>query len=250
MTRTTATVMVAVCLMLGIAEGHIRGPLYGPHYVPDAPRVAPAEVGSYDAIHTVAVLSGAGLQLELEERGAGSTKKNVLDIAAWQLDDRIEATVRNALKSRFRFVAVGYDRTSLARLRAGRAHVDQYNTFLGGLPANGADAFLVVRPNTTGGIALQTAANGNTILWVDFEIDVVDAHSLKVIARSTARVQPPGADHPNFPGLIVDKKFALDRSLTLSAERREELRVLTDEMLKVTVSETLRSLKLPAAAGG
>lgn len=217
---------------------------YSPTYRTEAPKLPEPVIGSYQAIHTIAILSGLGTRFDLERRGVAAKKQDTLDITAWKLDERIETIVRDGMPGPYTFAAVSYDRSKLAPLRASTSYADRYDAFLKELPANGVDAFVIVRPNSAGGIALQTVEQRDTILWIDFEIDVVDAHSLMVIAKSTARVQPPGAAHPNFPGLVLGKEFALGGSLTVSADTQEKLRILTNEMLAVTLTETLRSLKL------
>jgi hypothetical protein len=248
MKRMLTAALAAVVLFAPAALPAIRGYQFAPAYRPDAPKLPEPVIGSYEAIHTVAVISGIGTQFDLERRGHATKKQGALDIAAWKLDDRAEAAVRNAMPGPYTFLIVPYDHAALASLSATAANAAAFEAFLKALPANGVDAFIIVRPNSIGGLALQSVEHGDTILWVDFEIDVVDARTLQVIARSTARVQPPGAPHPNFPGLVLGKEFVLDGSLAVSAENREKLRLLTDEMLAVTISETLRSLKLGAGS--
>jgi hypothetical protein len=235
--------VIAAAVMCVSATSSIRGYQFAPDYRADAPRLSEPVIGSYQHIRTVAVLSGIGGRLELERRGDAGKNIATLDISAWQVDERVEATVRNVLHPRFRFVRAALDQNLLAGLREGPKSIDVY---LKALPAQDVDAFVIVRPNGNAGLALQTVQHRDTILWVDFEIDVVDAHTHAVIARSTARVQAPDTPHANFPGLVVGSDFALDRTMTLNADQKEKLRGLTNEMLTLTLTETLKALKLAA----
>jgi hypothetical protein len=250
MKRFLLAALAASLALTPTALSGVRGYQFAPAYRPDTPRVPQADVGSYDGIHKVAVLSAIGMRFDLQDQGALETKNGTLDVAAWRLDDKVEAAVRRELGGRFTFADVPYERAKLAPLRADTQHLASFEAFLKSVPAAGVDAFIVVRPEADGGLALQTATSRNTILWTSFEIDVVDAHSLKVIAKSTARVNPPQASHPNFPGLVVGKEFQLDRSLAVSSEKQEKLRFLTEELLNVTLAETIRSLRFGSPAAG
>lgn len=248
MKRAILAVFVAAFVLAPHAAASIRGYQFAPSYRPETAKPAPPLVGNYTGIHTVAVLSGVGQHFELQDRGAGGIKTGNLDIAAWKIDERVEAIVRNALKTRFRFAPSVGDRASLAALPAAAAQNARFADFVKTLPAQGVDAFVIVRPNAPGGLALQTVLHHDTILWTDFEIAVIDARSRAVIARATARVQPPNHSEANFPGLVVGKEFALDRSLNLSADQQEMLRLLTKDMLTVTLTETLAAIGLPGPA--
>jgi hypothetical protein len=251
MKRFLLAALAASLALAPAALSSMRGPpIYAPAYRPETPRVPQADVGSYEGIHKVAVLSAIGMRFDLQNKDPLETKNGTLDIAAWRLDDKAAAIVRRQLGGRFSFADVPYERAKLAPLRADDKHITSFEAFLKSVPAAGVDAFIIVRPEADGGLALQTTKIRDTILWTSFEIDVVDAHSLKVIAKSTARVNPPQASHPNFPGLMVGKDYQLDRTLAISPEKQEKLRYLTEELLNVTLPETIRSLKLGAAPTG
>lgn len=235
-----ALAFVASCIP---AQAHMHGYQFAPSYRPGAPKVAPAVTGDYSGIRSVAVLSGLG-NLELEISGPAGKRTGAMDIRAWQIDDRVEACVRQALKDRFRFVNVAYDRRALAALRGDVAHAGRFAGFLKTVPAGGIDAYVVVRPNAIGALALQSIVHRDTILWTDFEIDVIDAHTQAVIGSASARVQPPGTTNANFPGLVVGRDYALDPALQLDPRKIESLRLLTDEMLSATVIETLAAMGL------
>jgi hypothetical protein len=235
--------LFALVLVCAPASAGIHGYQFAPQYRADAPRIPAPVTGNYTGIRTVAVLSGLG-DFELEMRSPAGKRISAMDVGPWQVDDRVEAAVRLTLKDRFRFVRVAYDRRWLAAARADLAHAGRYDAFLRSVPAQGIDAFVVVRPNAVGGLALQTIAHRDTILWADFVVDVIDARSLAVIASATARIQPPGGTRANFPGLVVGRDYTLDAALRVDNQHREDLRRLTDELLTATLSETLAAMGL------
>lgn len=244
MKRVLLAIMAATFALAPAGSAAIRGYQFAPAYRPETPRRPEAEVWSYDGIHKVAVISAIGTRFDLQLRGPLDSRSGSLDISAWQIDDRAEAIVRKALAGTFDLTRASCDRTALAALRADSAHEEAFKAFLRTIPANGADAFVVLRPERAGGLALQSTLYGDTMLWVSFELDVVDARSFETIARATARVASAGAAPPNFPGLVVGREFQLDRSLSLGPEKQEKLRILTGDMLRETVAATMAALRL------
>ena len=243
MTRFLLAALAALILFVPATSAHIRGTQFAPVYTPQTPRVPDAEVGSYDKIHNVAVLSGVGMTFELQSRGFFTPKNGTLDVAAWRLDERIEATVRNYLRGRFTFVNIAADRAKLAAIPTTAQHQRQLESFLKTLPNQEVDAFILVRPDSQSGIQLQSVRHGDNILWARYEMDVIDAHSLKLIAKSTSRLQLREGARANFPGLVLGKAFEMDETLALSPEKQEKLHTLTLELLNSTLAETIRSLR-------
>ena len=78
-------------------------------------------------------------------------------------------------------------------------------------------------------------------------MDVIDAHNLKIIAKSTSRLQLRAGAPANYPGIVLGKNFGLDRTLTLDPEKQVMLHGLTLEMLNATLVETIRSLRFDVA---
>jgi hypothetical protein len=220
------------------AAARIYGYQFAPAYRPGPPPRPATVLGDYRRIRTVAVLSGLG-DLELAWRSPTGQRTSRLAIAAWSLDDRAEAVVRQTLKARFRFVRVDYDHRALAAMRT-----DRLTAFLRTVAAADADALIVIRPNAASGLALQTTANRDTILWADFVVDVIDSRSLQTIAHAAARIEPPGDARSAFPGRVVGHDYILDRTLTIAPATTEALRPLANELLAAALSETVIAMGL------
>lgn len=218
--------------------------VYIPVYIPVGPPMVPgADVGSYDKIHTVAVLSAIGTKFELEKEQFLSPKDGTLDIASWQVDQRVAETLKKYLGGKFTFTDVPYDPAKLAPILPTIWHAGQLATFLKTVPNDGIDAFIVIRPQGESGIQLSSGRYGQAVLWVRYEMDVVDAHTYKTIASSTSRLQFREGTAPQFPGRVLPDSFKLDDSLTVSAENQEKLHTITGQMLEYTLVETIRSLQ-------
>jgi len=231
-------------LLLLAPEAFARGGgatyVYIPIYIPP-PQVPAADVGGYDKVHKVAILSaiGTGMTLDVQHFLAPATGK--LDISAWNLDAHVAATVKKYLGGRFNFVDVPYDAAKLAPILPNWWHAGEMAKFLKTVPNQEVDAFLVVRPQGDG-VELQT--NGNrTVLWVNYEMDLIDAHTYKTIASSTSRLQFRQGTLPDFPGRLVGDEFKLDDTLKLAPEKLDKLHTLTEQMLEYTLVETIRSLQ-------
>jgi hypothetical protein len=245
MKRLLLTALAASIVLTPAALPGVHGRAHAPAYVPPLPRVLDAEVGSYDKIHNVAVLSGIGVRFDLQYENHYAPKTGSLNVAAWRLDDKATAVLRRSLRGRFAFVDVPYDRALLASLRPTAPHAAEFENFLKSVPNQNVDAFIVLRPDSQSGMQLQSIHHGETVLWVRYEMDVIDAHSLKLIAKSTSRLQLKKGAPPNLPGMILGDEFKLDDTLAVSSANQEKLRLMTLETLYVSLLETMRSLKLP-----
>lgn len=238
MKRIVFAALAAAVMLAPEAAAGIRGYATAPRYVPDAPKVEPARAGSYEAIRSVAVVSAVGDTLALQYRAPTGTRNGALDVATWKLDRMVEAYVRSALAGRFR-IAPATDPMQPASLGA-----DSVEAALKTAASRNIDALVVIKPGRGTPVELQTVEFGQTILWVDFEMDVIDAHSRAVIAHAAARLNPPGADKPRFPGLIVGRDYQLDRTLALAPQKQANLHLLTQELAAAALSSTMESLKL------
>jgi hypothetical protein len=235
---------LAALLMLApaaLARGHVTY-VYVPIYIAP-PQVPAADVGGYDKVHKVAILSaiGTGMTLTVQHFLAPSTGK--LDVSAWNLDEHAAATIKKYLGGRFSFADVPFDAAKLAKILPAWWHAGEMTKFLKTVPNQDLDAFLVVRPQEDG-VELQTGGYGNqTVLWVKYQMDLIDAHTYKTIASSTSRLQFRQGTLPDFPGRVVGDEFKLDDTLKIAPDKQEKLRTLTDQMLEYTLVETIRSLQ-------
>jgi len=236
-------VMPAAVAKGGGGGGHGGGVTYYsiPIYIP-APQVPGADVGGYEKIHRVALLSAIGTGLALQNDHFLLPKTGTLDISSWHVDDQVNATVRKYLGSRFAFSDVPFDAKKLAPILPSWWHAGEMAKFLKTVPNKDIDAFIIVRPDTASGLLLETAGYGTT-LWVRYEFDVIDAHTYKQIAQSTSRLLFRQGALPSFPGRMVPAEFKLDDTLTVGADNQEKLRTWTSQMLDYTLLETIRSLQ-------
>jgi hypothetical protein len=220
------------------ARGHATY-VYVPIYIPP-PQVPAADVGGYDKVHKVAILSaiGTGMTLTVQHFLAPATGK--LDVSTWKLDDHAATTIKKYLGGRFSFADVPFDAAKLAKILPAWWHAGEMAKFLKTVPNQDLDAFLIVRPQGDG-VELQT--NNQTVLWVNYQMDLIDAHTYKSIASSTSRLQFRQGTLPDFPGRVVGDDFKLDDTLKLAPDKQEKLRILTDQMLEYTLVETIRSLQ-------
>ena len=221
------------------AGGHY---VYIPIYIPVTPQVSQATVGSYNKIKRVAVLSGIGSQLELENWNPLVPDDRELDISAWGVDDKVKQTVEKYLGSKFSFVDIAYDRAKLAAFRPTIWHAGQLSGLLKSLPSSDVDAFLVVFPDAMSGIQLESGQNDQVVLWVRYVMELIDAHTYKTISSASSRFQIREGQ-PQFPGLVVGDAYKLDKSMTLAPDKLEKLHKLTTDMLDVTLVETIRAMQ-------
>ncbi len=209
------------------------------------------------------MISAIGQHLALSRSG-WTTDSKTLNIADWTLDDLVVADVKALSKDRFSFKDVPYSAPSLAAIPNGPFNNSKQalKTFLGALPRNGVDAFVVIRPDleygAPGSEGLGIEANSNMfgedllpVVWVNFEIDVVDAHTLEIVGKAYSRAQIREGGAPSFAGFVLEKSFSPGRDLELSDAQREAFRRVFGRFIHVTLVETLRvmglGLTLPGA---
>ncbi len=246
---------VAAMLLAGPADAHGGGGHGGGYYggvifVP-APQLTAAAIGNYEKIHTVAVLSAIGGTLKLMKTGFFTGNSKTQDISAWNMDDLVTSTLREFLGSRFVFKDVAYDRASLAAIPNGplensKSDVQKYLT---GVSSDGIDAFIVVHPDLEKGcpgleglsiVTDQLATN----LWLNYEIDIVDAKSHEYIAKVSSRVQVREGVPPSFPGLVMPPALTPAADLVLTDTQNTLLHHIMEHDLPLTLVETIRPLAL------
>lgn len=215
------------------------------------PELPDAEPGDVTAIKTVAVISAIGQTYQLQNvAGFWGLKSKTEDIAAWNLDDLAVETVKKLLSARFAFKDVGYDRLALARIPNRPMHRSEsvLKTVLSQVPTDGLDAFIVLRPDLESHGGEQGLAYGSgqtlTVATADYEIDIVDAHTLKVLARSYARVRTGADGSVGFATLYLGSDMRVEDNLAITDDQRARLRGEFSRLIDLSVLETLRSLSL------
>jgi hypothetical protein len=217
------------------------------------PQLSGANPGDYSKIHTVAVISAIGDSLTLQHLSFLDTTTKSLDTRSWKIDDLVDAVLQKYLGSRFAFKAAEYNRAALAAIPNGHLSVSTkpFAQFLTTVKSDGVDAYFVVRPDVEAdgrpdvqGTALVTAASSLPVLWFNYEIDIVDAHTLATLAKVTSRVQLRRGVAPSIPGFILPQLLNPAQDLTLTPQQNNLLDLSIVHDLPITLVETLRPLSL------
>ena len=202
----------------------------------------------------MAVLSSLGAQLTLYHHNYWSPRTAPLDISAWKLDTEIEETLRKYLGGRFEFVHMDFDPTSMLALPTRLMRETKTIELLKKLPNPGVDAYILVRPAQTmdmfaanQGLSLDLVAGRNT-LWANFEIDVIDAHTLRYISQSLGRTATRENEPLHFPAIEMPYGFWLGLDAPpMSQARQEVLHKYVQQMVTLSLVETIRSLQFGVA---
>jgi hypothetical protein len=238
----------------GHGGGHVT---YVPIFIPGSsvPEVPPAKVGDTSQIHSVAIISAVGQTMTLGSIGWFNTRTS-LPIADWKLDDLVDATLRKHLAGRFTFVDVPHDSAALAALPDGSLDSAKSpgHAYLAALPAQGVDAFIVVRPAGddlsfhVAGLSLDASGiPGRPSINANYEIDIVDAKTLTVISRSFSRVTLRQGDIEHFASLLGTTDVNLQPKQTPTDVQRATMKAEFSHLLSISLIETLRSLELGVA---
>lgn len=223
-------------------------------FMATAPELARPAVGNYGPIRSVAVLSAIGSQVTLINSYFFSTKTKKLDAAEWQIDGLVEKAIKTYLGDRFEYHDIPFNHRSLETIPNGPLtnSLGKVRIALQGVQKDDIDAFIVVRPGweiddqKAGGLVL---ANGDTppIVWANYEIDIFDAKTLETVGHATSRIQLREGNMPSFPNLLGSRNLKLSDELQPSEKQIAELRAMTERVVKVSILETLRALKIDAA---
>lgn len=250
-----ALLPAAPALAHGGGGGFVAVPVYMP-----APQLSGANPGDYSRIHTIAVISAIGEKLTLQHFSFLDVFTKPLDIRDWSIDDLIAAVLKKYLGARFSFKSAQYDRAALAAIPNGHFSVSTkpFEQFLTTVKSTGVDAYFVVRPDVEQdgrpdiqGIALMmqqsgllSQANGMASLWFNYEIDIIDAHTLKTLAKVTSRVQLRQGVPPSIPGFVLPPVLDPAPDLSLSTQQEHLLHLTVVHDLPITLVETIRPLAL------
>jgi hypothetical protein len=202
------------------------------------------KTGSYANIHKVAIVSAVGSIFRLSNT-IGWGKHATLDIADWHIDDLAAATVKKYLGGRFEFVDVNFDHDAVITLPTRMSRETKTKAFLKQLPDPGIDAFLLIHPSQdsdmTGPEGLALGNDGETRLWANFEVDVVDAHTFEFIGEVQAHLQTPEGKHV-YAAFAEAPGFWFDPGTPLTPGKKDWLRKQTEELIPRALVECLRAL--------
>jgi hypothetical protein len=229
--------------------------VYVPVYMGDAgpPVVPAAKTGDYSGIKTVAIVTAVAQRLTLGSKALLSSHKDI-DVSDWNLDPVVEATVAKYLSGRFTVKTIPYDRAALAAIP--NSHFDSNSDkiaddYLSKLPADGIDAFVVIRPDAempgpiTDGLSLDSSGGYylRPVEMASYEIDIV-ARDGRKIAHSLSRIATRKGAAEEFPVLFAPPGLALTDKDTPSKLQRAMLKNEYARLLALSLRQTLRSLNL------
>ncbi|HEY1632094.1 MAG TPA: hypothetical protein VGF56_12330 [Rhizomicrobium sp.] len=221
--------------------------------------VPPPRIGDYSQIHTVAIVSAIGNTLELEHQGFLDSASKKIDISGWGIDAAVEADLQRYLAPRFAFKQVSFDRAAIEQLDNGKmaSGDSDLREKLAAIPHDGIDAFIVVRPDVEGdmwgpqGLALAAPTNSEPrpLAWADYEIDIVDTHTMKTIGHASSRMLVAGGGMYAFPGMHQGPELALGSDLNPTPAQlsvmRQKFTLLTSLTLTSTVNDLGFNVPLP-----
>lgn len=236
------------------------GVVFVPIYIPGgaAPMHMGAQTGDYSRIHTVAVVSALGTNLTLTNDAFMGPVSRSVNVDDWKVDDELTGLVRGYLGSRFTVKDIAYDHAALAAIPNGRmdTSTSAVTDYLRKLPADGVDAFIVVRPDLNYkspgviGLALENGSSmtgSRPVVWANYEMDIVDARTLTVLGHAYSRVRLREGEPDSYSGLIADKFLVLKDDEALDAKKRDLLHAYVSRLLNASAIETLRALQIGVA---
>jgi hypothetical protein len=229
-----------------------------PIFIPGAAAAAlpPPQTGDYSQIHTVAVISGVGQNFRFQTAASGIFgRSNTIDISDWKLDAFATSIIRRYLSTRFTVKDVAFDRGALFALpnggwTASSESSEALRKFMTSVSTDGVDAFVVIRPDlvrsvsNNGIVGLGLQRGDLPIEWLNFEIDIIDAHTLQQIGACYARAQIREGTGPQLPGFIMPANRDVGDSLTPTPAQLSLLKTDFELGLQNTLTETLRALRL------
>lgn len=250
--------LAGILLAMALGGGAHAAAVFIPIVIPIPVQVPAPEKGGYSKIHTVAVLSAAGVNFTLQNNHFMGPKTGHLDIADWKIDDSVAAAIHQYLGNHWAIKDIAYDREQLGAIPNGPLDYSapKLRHYLGSVPSDGIDAFIVVRPDLeyqAPGLTGLGLENGNGIgdpapvVWANYEIDIVDAHSLETVAKAYSRVKLREGAKDSFAGLIADNTLKIGDDFALNDGQRAMLRAYVAHLMTASLIETLRSLELGIA---
>ena len=176
-----------------------------------------------------------------------------MDISSWGVDAQVENELTRYLGSRFTIKHVEYDRAGIEGLENAKGALDSVAALrdkLRVIPNDGIDAFIVVRPDVEGdmmgaqGLNVENRSDMRPVEWANYEIDIIDAHTLTIIGHARSRLQTRAGGVIGFPGLYRNDGFVVDGKSTPTAAQLAQMQKGFASLVPMTLVSTLRSLNL------
>ena len=221
----------------------------------------PNDKAPYAQIKTVAIVSAIGDQIEFDHVGAmfgaGRSSDRPLPAPAdWQLDEKVEAEIKDAVSRRFTIKDTGQGRAALYAAPPIDTSVPLRKTLDQLAPRADIDGYIVVlkytRPIddiTATGLGLAnrgTLGKSFSFMFAQYAILLVDAHSLKVLAVGFAQMSPK---FPSTQPVLLESDYLWPDQP--SAARPPQLALIhtdLDKMLDDGIPETLLWMRLTGKA--
>jgi len=166
----------------------------------------------------------------------------------------VEDIVSHDLATRFTVKPVAHDSAALAAIPNGFYDMSSgkaLQAYLAALPDHGVDAFVVVRPDaekgtpTTPGLSLDATGGGaRPIEQANFEIDVVDSQSGRVISHAFSRAADRQGVAEQFAAFYGSADARVMPNTVPSDAQRIRMKKDFERNVSLAVRETLRSLNL------
>jgi hypothetical protein len=240
----------------GGGGGHSSGShsYYMPVYVGGmGPMLPPTTVGNTSSIHSVAVISAIGQSLTLGNAALLATH-STLSIADWNFDRGVEDIVSRDLAGGFTVKPVAHDSAALAAIPNGfydTSSAKALQAYIAALPDHSVDAFVVVRPDAetgtpnTPGLSLDATVGGTKPLeQANFEIDVIDAQSGRVISHAFSRAVDRQGLPPQFAMFYGSAEARVMPNTVPTDAQRAVMKKDFERNISLTLRETLRALQL------
>lgn len=226
-------------------------------FLPEPPRhvLRPAAVGDYSSIRTIAIVSLLGPELHMRNpRSIFGVKTSTLDIRDWQLNEWNVHALHHFLGARFivKDLPPGATDSIDPAALAEDLNVDilargaVYRRYVESIPHEGIDALVVIRPmpGFKSGLMLQSPWGGPPTYFASFIVDILDLRHFLVLGSAPSRLQDAPGDNPTVAIDILDGSYAMDSSFTLPPEKREKIKAAFTSLVRRSLIETLRSLKM------
>ena len=212
----------------------------------------------YSAIHTVSVISSIGDKVNLSFGNMWGTATKEMPIQSWNIDALVETRLRQYLSGRFTFKDILYDRSALAKIPNTPFSFSntEYSEFLKSIPANGVDAYIIVRPDLeyhqpgVAGLGLWNADNFakpmTPYVWTNYEIDIVDARTLQTIAHAISSFRRNDKSPFSWAG-VPSPALRVGGDFKLTDAQINLLHATVVPMVNLSLIEVLRDLNTGVA---
>jgi hypothetical protein len=215
----------------------------------------PPDKDLHKNIHTVAVISAVGDQLELNHRASFFAHKlTKTPVSDWSLENEIEAKMAATLDKRWTVKAVSVDRAKLANV------VIDYNARTLQTPIDGltqtsdVDAYIVVLKNSgpVGGLSDPASGIGlwhaksfddeNSGIFARYVIAIVDPHALKPVWIQRGLTSP--AHSPEIPLLVTSNANWPKDGGAPTPEQAQTLHTAFSDIMNDSIPETMFRMAL------